>query len=248
MRVLIFGEDKRLSDVLERGLIAEGHDLCVVADHSDAHRDLERWAADVVIIAPGSTPASGCDLCQRLRHARVGTPVLILGVAPDDDNPVAGLAMGPDLTLDMPFAFGDLVGALETLAKGRLRLKPDADVLLSGDLRLDRRAIILTSRGQALKVTHKELAVVEVLLAAPDRSLSRREIICRIWASQVDPPGSSIETLVELINQSLADAQSNMRIGSTPGATPEATRYGVVLLSREQSPSQKTSWRQRGPR
>ena len=248
MRVLIFSEDKRLSDVIERGLTAEGHDVCVVADRSDAHRDLERWAADAVVIAPDNTPASGCDLCQRLRHARVAEPILILGVAPDDGRSVTGLAMGPDLTLDMPFAFDDLVDALETLAKGRSGLTPDADVLLSGDLRLDRRAMILTSRGQALKVTHKELAVIEVLLATPERSLSRREIMRRIWGSAEDPPGSSIETLVECINQALADAQSNMRIGSTPGATPEATRYGVTLLSREQPGSKKTSSRQRGLR
>jgi DNA-binding response OmpR family regulator len=235
MRVLIFGEHKKLNDIIERGLAAEDHDVRVVADGADAHRDLERWATDVVVIAPCGAPARGCDLCQRLRRAGVAVPVLMLGVAPDEDNPVAGMAMGPDLTLDLPFAFDDLIHALEALAKGRPPMKPDADVLLSGDLRFDRQTLMLTSRGQALKLSHKELTVLEVLLTAPGRSLSRREIVCRIWASPVDPPGSPVETLVECINQTLADVHSNMRVEVGPGATREATRYALMFLSRSDS-------------
>ena len=123
----------------------------------------------------------------------------------------------------------------EALAKGRPPMKPDADVLLSGDLRFDRQTLMLTSRGQALKLSHKELTVLEVLLTAPGRSLSRREIVCRIWASPVDPPGSPVETLVECINQTLADVHSNMRVEVGPGATREATRYALMFLSRSDS-------------
>jgi len=80
---------------------------------------------------------------------------------------------GADDYLPKPFAFAELVARIRALAR---RDQTDrAPLLARGDLRLDTVQRVATRAGRRLELSGKELAVLELLLAAGCASVPTRE-------------------------------------------------------------------------
>ena len=87
-------------------------------------------AFDAIIVDLMLPVLDGLTLIERLRHARVNTPVLILSAKRSVDERVRGLQAGGDDYLVKPFAFAELVARLRALIR-RAGSQPEATRLVS---------------------------------------------------------------------------------------------------------------------
>ncbi len=101
------------------------------------------------------------------------------------EHRVDGLSLGADDYLAKPFAFAELVARIRALApRSQPALPP---ILARGDIRLDTGQRIARRAGRRLELSPKELAVLELLLAADGASLSPEQLLDRAWDEYVDP-------------------------------------------------------------
>ena len=77
--------------------------------------------------------------------------------------------------------------------------------LTSAGIRLDTVRRIATRDGRRLDLSPKELAVLEVLLAADGAPLSTRELLARAWDEYVDPDGKVVKVTVSRLRRKLGD-------------------------------------------
>lgn len=214
MNILLIEDDPRIADFLQRGLRAEGHQVQRSANGLEGLAMVQAAARD---IRPGDRPTvvvldlmlpgmNGMEICQTLRAAGVGLPILMLTALSTLEDRVAGLRMGADDYLCKPFEFEELLARLEALARRAQSLGPGhSDRLAVGDLVLDRTSMRATRSGRALNLTARELALLELLMSAPGRLFSRERILARVWGHSEDPLTNVVDVYIRRLRGKIDD-------------------------------------------
>src|SRR6266704_1560708 len=114
-----------------------------------------------------------------------------------------GLGLGADDSLPKPFNIAELVARIRALARrSRPALPP---VLAHGDLRLDSARRIATRGGRRLDLSPKELAVLELLLAAGGAVVPAEELLERVWDEAANPFTNTVKMTVSRLRAKLGD-------------------------------------------
>ena len=179
MRVLVVEDEPKMAGLLRRALVEEGYavDLAATGDAGYDHAVALDYDAIVLdVLLPG---ISGFEVCARLRHRGVWTPVLMLTARDAVTDRVRGLDGGADDYLTKPFSLPELFARVRALARRGGAERPT--VLRAGDLRLD-PATRQVSRGHTqVELTTKEFALLETFLRNPDVVLTRDALLHRCW-------------------------------------------------------------------
>jgi len=179
MRVLIVEDHKELAATIAVGLRREGMAVDIVFDGEQALRRSSRDDYDVILLDRDLPKLHGDDVCRALVARGSRSRVLMLTAADTIEHRVDGLGLGADDYLPKPFAFAELVARVRALARrGHTALAP---VLSCGDIRLDTVQRVASRDGRRLELSPKELAVLELLLAADGAPVSTRELLSRGW-------------------------------------------------------------------
>lgn len=212
MNLLLIEDDPRIADFLVRGLRAEGHQVhhCAhglegLAMVQSAAREARPGDRATVVILDLMLPGmNGMEICQTLRAGGVALPILMLTALGTLEDRVAGLRMGADDYLCKPFAFEELLARLEALARRAAPLQAGRQVKLAvGDLALDRHSMRATRGGQALALTARELALLELLMSAPGRLFSRERILASVWGHSEDPLTNVVDVYIRRLRSKI---------------------------------------------
>jgi DNA-binding response OmpR family regulator len=204
MRVLVAEDDGEMATAIAAGLRLEGMAVDVALD-GDA--GLERALVndyDVILLDRDLPGVHGDDMCARLT-ATPGTRarILMLTAAGTLDDWVGGLALGSDDYLAKPFAFAELVARIRALAR---RSHPAVPPLLTAKgVTLDPARRQASRSGTALDLGPKELAVLELLMAAGGRAVSAEELLERGWDEMADPFTTAVKVTVSRLRRKLGD-------------------------------------------
>jgi DNA-binding response OmpR family regulator len=203
MRVLVAEDHKELAATIAVGLRREGMAVDIVFDGQAALRHAARDRYDVVVLDRDLPKLHGDDVCRALVARGSRTRVLMLTAADTIENRVDGLGLGADDYLPKPFAFAELVARIRALARRSLAaLTP---TLTSGDIRLDTVQRVASRAGRRLELSPKELALLELLLAADGAPVSTKELLARGWDEYVDPDGKVVKVTISRLRRKLGD-------------------------------------------
>jgi DNA-binding response OmpR family regulator len=119
------------------------------------------------------------------------------------EDRVAGLSLGADDYLAKPFAFAELVARIRALVRRAQPALPP--VLTKGDLRLDPAQRVAHRAGQRLDLSAKELAVLELLLAARGAVISPEQLLERAWDEAADPFSNVVKVTVSRLRRKLGE-------------------------------------------
>jgi len=196
MRILIVEDEPRIADFLHRGLTAEGH-FCVVASDGESGLVLaEEGDFDLVLLDLLLPRLHGHEVCQQLRMNNVHIPVIILTALDSLDNIVEGLRMGADDYVTKPFAFEELLARIETVMRRSQEYADEDQTLRAGNLEFDRRALRFTVDGNEVRMTAKELAIIELLMSKPGTLFSRERILSNVWGLNMDPLTNVVDVYI----------------------------------------------------
>ena len=218
MRVLVVEDHKELAATIAVGLRREGMAVDIAFDGRAALEHAARDSYDVVVLDRDLPRLHGDDVCRALVARGSRSRVLMLTAADTIENRVDGLGLGADDYLPKPFAFAELVARIRALARRSLAaLTP---ILTSGDIRLDTVQRVASRAGRRLELSPKELAVLELLLAAGGAPVPTRELLDRGWDEYVDPDGKVVKVTISRLRRKLGDppaietvARTGYRIG-----------------------------------
>jgi DNA-binding response OmpR family regulator len=203
MRVLVVEDHKELAATIAVGLRREGMAVDIAFDGSDALNRSARDTYDVVVLDRDLPKIHGDNVCRALVARGSRTRVIMLTASDTIESRVDGLGLGADDYLPKPFAFAELVARIRALARRSLpALSP---VLARGDIRLDTVQRAATRGGRRLDLSPKELAVLELLLAADGAPVSTRELLRRGWDAYVDPDGKVVKVTISRLRRKLGE-------------------------------------------
>ena len=188
--------------MLERTLVAEGFDVTLAPDGGAALVAAERSAPDVIVLDVAMPALDGLAVCRRLRSKGLPTPILMLTARDAVPDRVAGLEAGADDYLVKPFAIQELVARIRALTRRRA----DPGPLLSySDLTLDTVTRTATRGGRGIELTGREVALLELLLRDPGRTVTRERALEEIWDGAAE--ANVVDRYVTRLRRKLGEPQ-----------------------------------------
>jgi DNA-binding response OmpR family regulator len=213
MRVLIVEDNEVVARAVAAGLRDQGIAVDVAGDGAAGLDKAELSPYDVIVLDRDLPEVHGDRVCEALVEQGGRARVLMLTASAGIEDRVAGLSLGADDYLPKPFAFAELIARIRALAR---RSQPAlAPVMRSGDLTLDTGRRIAHRAGRRLDLSAKELAVLELLLAARNRVVSPEELLARAWDEAVDPFSAVVKVTISRLRRKLGDPPI---IETVPGA------------------------------
>jgi DNA-binding response OmpR family regulator len=203
MRVLVAEDQQELAETVATGLRREGMAVDVALDGAAALQSAAIHEYDVVVLDRDLPVVHGDRVCTTLVERGNRARVLMLTASAGIEERVIGLGLGADDYLPKPFAFTELVARIRALARRAQPALPP--VMSSGDLRLDPARRMAHRAGRPLELSAKELAVLELLLAARGAVVSPEELLERAWDEAADPFSNVVKVTVSRLRRKLGE-------------------------------------------
>jgi two-component system OmpR family response regulator len=179
MRVLVVEDQRKLADLLARGLREEGHAADVAERGEDALWMAQSAAYDAIVLDVMLPGLDGFATCRRLRSLGVWSPVLMLTARDSVGDRVEGLDAGADDYLPKPFSFEELFARLRALTR---RAPAERPVLLEvGTLKLDPASRRVWRGDVEVALSAKEFALLELLMRRAGVALTRSQLLDGAW-------------------------------------------------------------------
>ena len=203
-RVLLVEDDRALREVTAHNLVDAGYEVEAVGDGEAALAAFEQRRAVVVVLDLMLPGRSGLEVCRELRTRYTATPgVVMITARGSEADMVTGLDAGADDYVVKPFAPRVLIARIAALVR---RLGGSPPVRRWGDIEVDgdaRRAVV---GGAPLPLTPTELALLGVLVAAPGRVFTRRELLELVFSTSHDGYARNVDCHVTRLRRKLEAA------------------------------------------
>lgn len=179
MKILVIEDDEVIAELLREGLEDAGYTVDVAGNGTVGLDQALRGDYSLIVLDLMLPGQDGWTVCETLRRRRSTVPILMLTARDAVDDRIKGLELGADDYLTKPFEFREL------LARVRAHLRRDrvhrSRVIQVADLEIDTGARSVRRGGKEIYLTPREYALLEALAANEGRTLTRDEIVERVW-------------------------------------------------------------------
>jgi DNA-binding response OmpR family regulator len=180
--VLVVEDEPDIRNLLVVNLTRDGFRCRTAATGAEALRAVRASVPDLVLLDLMLPEMDGLEVCRRLRQepGTASIPIIMLTAKTDEVDRVLGLELGADDYVAKPFSPKELVARVRAVLR-RTRHAEGPRPLTAGPLRLDPGRHVATLAGQVLALTPKEFDLLQALLEAGGRVLSREYLLSRVW-------------------------------------------------------------------
>lgn len=201
MHVLVVEDDRKLGQLVRRGLSEAGLQVRVVRRGDDALETLASERFDAVVLDVMLPGVDGITVCRTLRERRDPTAILMLTARGDVDDRVQGLNAGADDYMPKPFSLSELAARLLALnRRGRLE---QPTVYMAGDLRYD-PAMLQAWRGDIeIDLSTTERLLLEAFMRHPGQVLEREQLLTSAWAGRERRSSNVVDVYVRYLREKI---------------------------------------------
>lgn len=208
--ILVVDDDRDIRQLLGDYLEKNGFRATVAADGKGMRRALDLGHVDLIVLDLMMPGEDGLKLCRELR-ARSQVPVIMLTALGDEVDRIVGLEVGADDYLAKPFNPRELLVRIRAVLRRTLHAPRDPATsevrsYKFGSWRLDTTTRTLTrDNGITTALSGAEYRLLSILLAHPNRVLSRSQLMEMIRGRDLDPFDRSIDVRISRLRQTLGD-------------------------------------------
>lgn len=208
---LLFAEDEiGLSEAVVDVLQYHKYSVDAVYDGQDALDYALSGHYDGIILDIMMPKLSGLQVLERLRAARVGTPILLLTAKAEVDDRIKGLDLGADDYLTKPFAMGELLARIRAMLRRREEFTPD--LLEMGNLRLNRHSYELSVGKNRLLLPKLEFQMMELFMINRGIYLSTEDILVKVWGYDTDADIGIVWVYISYLRKKLSALEANVAL------------------------------------
>ncbi len=180
-RIVIVEDDREIGPLLQSFLQREGYAAHWVRSGGELDAQLQREAADLLILDLMLPGEDGLSICRRLR-ARSAMPILMLTAKTEDIDRIIGLELGADDYLGKPFNPRELLARIRAVQRRCAVTVAEAgaarELLAFAGFRFDLQARrLLRDDGSEIELSAGDFDLLAVFVRHPQRVLSRDQLM-----------------------------------------------------------------------
>src|ERR1700674_3648507 len=201
--ILVVDDDPQIRDLLQEYLTQNELRVTVASTGREMSAALTEHAIDLVVLDLRLAGGDGMTLARKLREESA-IPVIMLPGVRDEADRIMGLELGADDYLTKPFSPRELLARIRTVlrrTKGAALAQARQQQVRAyrfADFELNLRTRRLKRRdGKWLELTNGEFNLLAALLAAPQRILTRDQLLeaSRVYDNEVYDRSIDVQVL-----------------------------------------------------
>ncbi|MGB7262037.1 MAG: response regulator transcription factor [Albidovulum sp.] len=201
MRFLLIEDNADLAQSVAERLRLDGHAVDPAASLADARDCLAAAAYDLILLDISLPDGDGRDFLSATRRTGLDTPIIVMTARAEVSDRVDVLDLGADDYVTKPFDFAEL----EARCRAVLRRRGTAlqTVQHFAGLTFNPLNASLSVGGEMRELRNRELRLLEILLAAPERIFSKGQICDRLFSYAESVTDNAIEVYVGRLRRKL---------------------------------------------
>ncbi len=184
-KVLVVDDDREIVGAIAKLLKHEGIDAVCAYNGREAVEKLTDEEIHLIILDIMMPEMDGISATIKIRNER-NIPIILLSAKTEESDKILGLSVGADDYITKPFSPPELIARVKSQLRRYMSLgdysnrATGADIRLGG-LLLKKAERIIMVEGEPVKLTAKEYAIVELLMANAGIVFSAEQIYERVW-------------------------------------------------------------------
>lgn len=212
--ILIVEDEEHIATSLAGVLSDEGYNVFTAGTLKEGLVEAATRSPDLVVLDLALPDGDGLVILKEIRAYSM-LPVIVLSARINEEQKVQALDMGADDYLTKPFGISELLVRVRV----QLRRKQDAAdrenesiIKLSKDVEVDTERKVVTKGGELVHLTKLELRLLLVMLSEPEKVLTQRYIVQKVWGSEYIEHPHYLRIYMGRLRNKIEDDPSNPSI------------------------------------
>ena len=198
---MVLEDEPKVGAFLKEGLEEQGYMVNLVTDGILGKDAVESSKYDMAILDVLVPHINGLELCSIIREKDKSIPILMLTALGTTENKLKGFESGADDYLVKPFEFEELLARIKALTRRVSESLESANMISAFGLSLDLDKKRANRGGQTISLTGKEFGLLEYLMKAKGRVVSKEEISDKVWGVNFDTGTNFVEVYINLLRK-----------------------------------------------
>ena len=212
MKILIVEDEKLLADSLKTLLGKKGFQVECVYDGEAGAEYAELGVYDLLILDVMMPKLDGFQLARQVRAKRCGTPILMLTARSELEDRIEGLNAGADYYLTKPFENAEFLACVRSLLRRQSEIVSER--LTFGDLTLDLSTSTLECGDRSIRLSSKELEIMQILFQNGGRIVSKETLLLKAWGYDSGAEDNHVEVYISFLRKKLTLLSSGVSIAT----------------------------------
>ncbi len=227
MKILLVEDEKELAITLQGILNQEGYQVEICHDGDIALQLIQQTDYHLLILDWMLPHKNGLDICQFIRSQSdthvANTPVLFLTAKDTLDDRVLGLDAGADDYLVKPFELRELLARVRALLRRlinnseNITNQGNQNKLTIEDLELEIDNQIAYRNGRLIKLSEKEVKLLQFLIENPHQLVGQEDIYQYLWSSEDAPSSNVVAAMIKLLRRKIESKSDPVLIHTVYG-------------------------------
>jgi DNA-binding response OmpR family regulator len=204
-RILIVEDDNDIAALIEHYLEKAGHLSEIVADGGKALLSARETPPDLVILDLMLPALNGLEVCKALRldNRTAALPIIMLTARGEESDRILGLDSGADDYVVKPFSPNELMARVRALLRRSTPPDNKERILRCGPISVDIERHTVSDSGDSVRLTAKEVLLLQYLLEHRGRVLSRDRLLSDVWDYQYPGATRTVDVHVRRLREKL---------------------------------------------
>ena len=166
---------------------------------------LERKKPELILLDIMLEDEDGLEILRKLRRSAETRriPVILVTAKSSEIDRVKGLDAGADDYICKPFGVMEMIARVKALL--RRSGSEQSELLICGDITLDKEKRMVYAHGEPIDLTYKEFELLRLLMKNHGIVISRDVIMERVWESTFEGESRTIDVHVRSLRQKLGE-------------------------------------------
>ncbi len=166
---------------------------------------------DLLLMDVGLPDMDGREAVKLLRKGGFKSPIIMLTGNDTDADTILGLEAGANDYVTKPFRFAVLLARIRAQLR-QFEQSEDASFTIGPYLFKPAQKLLTTERGQKIRLTEKEAAILRYLYKAGQRVVTRDTLLEEVWGYNSGVTTHTLETHVYRLRQKIESDPSKAEI------------------------------------
>jgi len=194
MRVLLIEDDRASSRSLEIMLKSYGSVYETAEDGEYGEYCATNYEYDAIVVDVKLPKQDGLSILKTIRRAGIKTPVLIVSANSNVEVKLKGLSFGADDYVTKPFNNKEVFARLQAIIRRSKGFS--SSVIQVGHVCVNLDDATVTVKGEAVHLTCKEYAILELLIMRKGHVISKEKILEQLYNGKDEPELKIIDVFV----------------------------------------------------